>query len=180
MRPLTSLGRFDIISTIKLPQRGFLVRNMTNNLFKYLAITSVFASFIFLKIGVMKGEADYILYPAVIQSQIIGGIELVNKTPIAMKNIRPTVTITAYSSRVQETDSTPFITASGYRVRDGIVAANWLPFGTKVKIPALFGDKIFVVEDRMHRRNSEKLDIWFSETSDAFKFGVRRANVEIL
>ncbi|MBI2036999.1 MAG: hypothetical protein HYT14_01400, partial [Candidatus Liptonbacteria bacterium] len=56
-----------------------------------------------------------------------------------------TVTITAYSSTPEETDSTPFITASGTHVRDGVVAANFLPFGTAVKIPELYGDRLFVV-----------------------------------
>ncbi|OGE84688.1 MAG: hypothetical protein A3B23_00870 [Candidatus Colwellbacteria bacterium RIFCSPLOWO2_01_FULL_48_10] len=102
-------------------------------------------------------------------------------SPVVLaKNARNNVKITAYSSRVQETDDTPFITASGKHVRDGIVAANWLPFGTKVRIPELFGDRIFVVEDRMHRRNSEKLDIWFESTRAAMYFGVKTARVEIL
>ena len=152
---------------------------MTNTI-KWLAITSVFIGLLAVKVGVMRGEADYISYPAGVEEHVVGGSELLNQTPILHRNIRLSVTITAYSSRVEETDSTPFITASGTRVRDGVVAANWLPIGTKVKIPALFGNKVFVVEDRMHRKNDHKLDIWFAETSDAFKFGVRRANVEIL
>ena len=50
--------------------------------------------------------------------------------------------ITGYSSTPQETEDTPFLTASGKKVRDGIVANNFLPFGTKIKIPKIFGDKI--------------------------------------
>ncbi|MBD3252034.1 hypothetical protein GF380_06350, partial [Candidatus Uhrbacteria bacterium] len=57
------------------------------------------------------------------------------------------VPMTAYTSRPEETDDTPFITADGSHVRDGIVAANFLPFGTKVRIPSLFGDQIFEVHD---------------------------------
>src|SRR5882724_9437368 len=53
---------------------------------------------------------------------------------------RLTVWVTAYTSVPEETDDTPFITAMGTKTRDGIVATNMLPFGTKVKIPALFGD----------------------------------------
>jgi len=91
------------------------------------------------------------------------------------------VTVTAYSSRESETDSTPFITASGSRVRTGVVAANWLPLGTKVRIPEIFGDQVFTVEDRMHERNNHKLDVWFPSTSDALRFGVREdTRVEIL
>lgn len=88
--------------------------------------------------------------------------------------------ITAYSSREEETDSTPFITASGTRVRPGIVAANWLPIGTNIRIPEIFGDQVFIVEDRMHRRNSGKVDIWFPTTEEAVEFGVKTAKVQIL
>ncbi len=88
-----------------------------------------------------------------------------------------TVTITAYSSSVDETDDTPFITASGSRTRDGVVAANFLPFGTRVKIPELFGDKTFIVEDRMHRRFSDRMDIWFPSKWEAKQFGRQTAQI---
>ena len=71
------------------------------------------------------------------------------------------VRATAYSSTVDQTDDSPFITASNTYVRDGIVAANFLPFKTKIMIPELFGNKVFTVEDRMHRRFSDRVDIWF-------------------
>ena len=66
--------------------------------------------------------------------------------------------ITAYSSTYEETDDTPFITASGDMVRDGIVANNLLPFGTKVRIPELYSNKIFVVQDRMNQRKGSEFD----------------------
>lgn len=87
--------------------------------------------------------------------------------------------ITGYSSTPEETDDTPFITASGAGVRPGIVAANFLPFGAKVRIPELFGNRVFVVEDRMHPKNDGKIDIWFSSKKEALNFGVRVAKVEI-
>ena len=90
------------------------------------------------------------------------------------------VTLTAYSSTVDQTDDTPFIAASGKHVYDGMIAANFLPFGTKVKIPALFGDKVFTVHDRMNRRYTERVDVWFAETQDALKFGIRTAEIVIL
>lgn len=89
--------------------------------------------------------------------------------------------ITAYSSRVEETDSTPFITASGKTVADGIIANNMLPFGAKIRIPELYGDKIFVVEDRMHQRKGKyHVDIWFPEYSQAKEFGSKLTYIEIL
>jgi len=89
------------------------------------------------------------------------------------------IPLTAYSSEPGQTDDTPFLTASQTHVRDGVVAANFLPIGTRVKIPALFGDKIFIVEDRMNARYDKKMDIWMDQTSDAIKFGLRHATVEI-
>lgn len=92
---------------------------------------------------------------------------------------RQKVIVTAYSSTPDQTDATPFITAAGTRVRDGIVAANFLPFGTRVRFPQLFGDKIFVVEDRMALKNSHKIDIWFSTRQQALQFGVEIAEIVI-
>lgn len=89
------------------------------------------------------------------------------------------VSMTAYSSTPGQTDDSPFITANGSHVRDGIVAANFLPFGTKVKIPELFGDKVFSVEDRMNARYYYKVDVWMPTYEEAKKFGVKYVEVEI-
>jgi len=89
--------------------------------------------------------------------------------------------ITAYSSTPDQTDSTPFITASGKHVADGIIANNMLPFGSKVRIPELYGNKIFVVEDRMHpRKGKYHVDIWFPEYSQAKNFGAKITYIEVL
>lgn len=89
--------------------------------------------------------------------------------------------VTGYSSRVEETDDTPLITASGKTVADGIIANNMLPFGSKIRIPELYGDRIFIVEDRMHQRKGKyHVDIWFQEYLEAKEFGAKIAYVEIL
>jgi len=91
------------------------------------------------------------------------------------------VVLTAYSSTVAQTDSTPFITANGTYVRDGIVANNGLPFDTEIRIPELFGDKVFSVQDRMHwRKGGYHFDIWFPTYEQAKNFGVKYAYVEVL
>lgn len=100
--------------------------------------------------------------------------------PVCSESQKRLVIITAYSSSPEETDSSPFITASGTYVRDGIIAANFLPIGTQVKIPALYGDKIFVVEDRMAKKNSHKVDIWMPSKAHALQFGVKRAEIIVL
>jgi len=90
------------------------------------------------------------------------------------------VVVTAYSSSPYETDSSPYITASGDWVQDGIAAANFLSFGTKFKIPELFGDKIFVVQDRMHPRKRYQIDIWFPLRSEALEFGAHYTYIELI
>lgn len=90
------------------------------------------------------------------------------------------VVVTAYSSTPDQTDDSPFITANGTYVYDGIVAANFLPFGAKVRFPDYFGDKVFTVEDRMARRFSNRADIWMESREAALQFGVKRLTIEIL
>ena len=90
------------------------------------------------------------------------------------------MTVTAYSSSEDQTDSSPYITAMGTVVEDGIVATNALPFGTRVKIPDIFGDKIFIVEDRMNRRFRRRLDVWMPNRAKAQSFGVQQTRVEVL
>ncbi|MEK7478585.1 MAG: hypothetical protein AAB626_01515 [Patescibacteria group bacterium] len=90
------------------------------------------------------------------------------------------VDLTAYSSTEDQTDSTPFIAASGKYVYDGMVATNFLPFGTKIKIPALYGDRIFTVDDRMNRRYQNRVDIWFADRESAMNFGLQRTVIEIV
>ncbi|MDA1337376.1 MAG: hypothetical protein O3C23_01255 [bacterium] len=93
---------------------------------------------------------------------------------------RINVIVTAYSSTPEQTDSTPFITASGTYVRDGIVAANFLPIGTKIKLPDIYGDRIFVVEDRMHPRKQWMVDVWFASYKEAKEFGAKTTYIQVL
>ena len=90
------------------------------------------------------------------------------------------VLITAYSSTPDQTDNTPFVTAMGTRVRDGIIATNFLPFGTKIKMPEIYGNKIFVVEDRMNRRYWHVIDVWLPDRASALEFGVKKVKIQIL
>lgn len=91
------------------------------------------------------------------------------------------VVITAYSSTPEETDNTPFITAAGTHVRNGVIANNYFDFGTKIKIPELYGEKIFIVEDRMSwKKGSYQIDIWFPSHREAENFGAKRTYIEVL
>lgn len=92
--------------------------------------------------------------------------------PVVIKTIR--MASTAYTSRPGETDGSPFITADGSVVRDGYVATNVLPIGTKIRIPTVFGDKIFEVRDRMNPRYGYRVDIWMGDLKAAKAYGLKR------
>lgn len=109
---------------------------------------------------------------------------------------------TGYNSLVDQTDSTPFITATGARTRFGIVAVSRdllgtdLPYGSLVRLKDLGGyytgrgagafqalldsQGIFIVEDTMHARKTQQVDVWFPEYSTAINWGVRRVGVELV
>ncbi len=94
------------------------------------------------------------------------------------------VTTTAYSSEKAQTDDTPCITANGFDVCENdienVVAANFLKFGTKVKIPDLFGDRIFTVQDRMNKRYTKRMDLWMTSKQRAKNYGIRYVKIEIV
>lgn len=98
--------------------------------------------------------------------------------PEAKKTLQ--IAVTAYSSTPDQTSGDPFITASGSRVHDGVIAANFLPIGTRVRFPDHYGDKIFTVEDRMHARYWQRADIWMETRDEAKQWGVRYTTIEIL
>lgn len=92
--------------------------------------------------------------------------------------------MTAYNSEVGQTDDSPCITANGFNVcKHGIedtVAANFLKLGTKVKIPDLYGDRIFVVRDRMNKKHPNRVDIWMKDRPSAIKFGVKTVKIQVV
>lgn len=75
------------------------------------------------------------------------------------------------------------ITASGKKVKVGIVANNWLKFGTKVNIEGLGG---LIVEDRgsiayfgTKAERRKAIDIYFDKHEEAKEFGVQYLEVEV-
>ncbi|MFA5358669.1 MAG: hypothetical protein WC310_02515 [Patescibacteria group bacterium] len=107
--------------------------------------------------------------------------------PMAMdKEAKKTIwiTITAYSSTVDQCDSTPCITANGFNLcennQENVVAANFLPFGSEIRMPELFGDRVFTVQDRMNARYTQRMDIWMKTREAAKAFGVKYVKVELL
>lgn len=102
------------------------------------------------------------------------------------------VRATAYNSLPRQTDSTPFVTATGTRVRFGTVALSrdllrQFPYGTRVSLEdlsgrydALLGGRTFVVEDTMHARMVNTVDVWMSTQSQALAWGHRDIRITAL
>lgn len=93
--------------------------------------------------------------------------------------------ITAYNSEIGQTDDNPCITANGFNLckhaNEDTVAINGMKMGTKVRFPELFGNKVFVVRDRMNARyDSNRADVWMISKADAKNFGVKFAKMEVL
>lgn len=127
-----------------------------------------------------QSELDNIQSFVVFQENTLVSLSNPNNPPLkATEKLQ--VIITAYSSTHSQTDDSPYITAAGTFVKEGIVANNKYPFGTKIRFPEIYGDKIFVVEDRMNwRKGPYQFDIWFPEYSQALAFGTKRTYIEIL
>jgi 3D (Asp-Asp-Asp) domain-containing protein len=92
------------------------------------------------------------------------------------------VTATAYSPTPEECDNTPFITASGRRVRPGIIA---LSRDIEREFGVRFGDVLYLeglgyyqFQDRMHRRWKRRVDIFHTTKQEAENFGLLR-NVRV-
>ena len=151
---------------MRYPERGILLNKMNKITQKIVAG--------FMAAGIFLNSSTIPFLPEIYGKEI-------DKVIIPTNKIR--VVATAYSSTVEQTDDTPHITASNKQVYDGILAANFLKFGTKVKIPKFFGEKIFTVEDRMNRRfndaNPPRVDVWFSTVAEARKFGVKTLDIEV-
>lgn len=108
-------------------------------------------------------------------------IEVKASKPEALKN--PKVgqeiegRITMYNSVPEQTDDTPFHTASGKYVRQGIVANNCLPFGSKV----IIAGAVYEVQDRMNSRyGCEYFDIWSESIPEARAYGVKSQLVLVM
>lgn len=100
-----------------------------------------------------------------------------------------TVHSTAYNSTPGQTDSTPFITATGTRVRLGVVALSRdllgrFPYGTRITIEDLSGTysnflrgRVFVVEDTMNVRIGNTVDVWMGSRGEALAWGSRSIRI---
>lgn len=104
--------------------------------------------------------------------------------PDASALLKKRIVITAYSSTKDQTDDTPCITANGFDLcthnQENILAANFVPMGTKIRIPEYFGEKIFIVQDRMNARYYYRADIWMQSRQKAKQWGAKYTEIEVL
>lgn len=109
---------------------------------------------------------------------------------------------TAYNSLPSQTWGDPNITATGEQTRFGIIAASRdligssLPYGSLVRIrdhggygngrgagafqDTLDSQGLFIVEDTMHIRKQQQVDVWFPELNTALSWGVREIELEVV
>ena len=98
------------------------------------------------------------------------------KTPIKTYIILENQIVYGYSSTIDQTDSDPFTTAYGQKVRKGIIANNCWPQGTKIRI----GKRVFEVQDKMNDRyGCEVWDIWFEDRDEARVWGKKTLNIKL-
>lgn len=122
------------------------------------------------------------------------------KGPIANPSL--VVRATAYNSLESQTNAQPFITATGTQTRWGIIAVSRdlldfdLPYGSLVRLrdlgnyhsgrghgayqTLLDGAGLFVVEDTMHMRKANQIDVWFADYASAVNWGVRRIELDVV
>lgn len=149
--------------------RKSLLRKTFVFLLRLLILCILLAIFEFLfliKSGMFNQEITYI---AEERKEIVA--EIKHKVVFA--------TVTAYTSSVDETDDTPFITASGARTGHGVIACpSKYDFGTKIVIEG----RQYTCEDRMNRRyrDQERFDIWVETKDDAFTWGIRELEIIVL
>lgn len=119
-------------------------------------------------------------------STIPSGISVVMNIPIKVEEKvildYHTVRVSMYTTSAAQTDSTPLITASGFKLdsinpgKHRIIAVSWdlkklFKYGDKVRVEGIGKyDGVYVVRDLMHSRWEKKIDILIDPTDKAISF----------
>lgn len=95
--------------------------------------------------------------------------------PILSKEVE----VTVYTSRIQETDDSPYITAYNEKVRRGSVAVSrdllqFFDFGKEI---VLENYGIFTVTDVMNKRYKNSVDIWSGDLEAARHHGRQKTTL---
>jgi 3D (Asp-Asp-Asp) domain-containing protein len=101
---------------------------------------------------------------------------------------RVSITVTGYSSTMDQTDDSPLITAMNTTVHPGMLALSRdllreftrgapFQFGDVVELEGL---GVFTVEDTMNPRYEKRADIWFQSREAATRWGTRTLHLSQL
>ena len=86
--------------------------------------------------------------------------------------------VTAYNPTVEQCNSNPMITASGERVKEGIIACpRWIPFGTQVELNGQW----YECQDRMSQKMPfrHRFDIFMWSKEDALEWGKQYKKIKL-
>lgn len=99
--------------------------------------------------------------------------------PVEKKGRKITINASAYTAAADECGKSDGITASGKKVRENhtLACPKIYPFGTQIKIE---GYGTYTCEDRGGAIKGNKFDIYMETKAEAFAFGRRNLEAEIL
>lgn len=156
-----------------IEERRRAMRSLSDKIAKVI-VSTIFYTFLTILTGciLLAGYSGYIILE---ERSTVTYVREVEPEPA---HILVNATITAYSSSPDETDDTPFLTASGNLVKHGTLACpSKYKFGTNILIEG----KKYTCEDRMNKRfrNTERFDIWVGSKEDAYKWGKRELTIKV-
>lgn len=90
------------------------------------------------------------------------------------------VRVTYFTACKEECGNDRGQTASGVMVHDGVIACNFLPKNTKVRIPSLYGRKVFTVYDKLAEGLINNIDIYVKHKKLIPKEGHFEVYIEVI
>jgi len=148
---------------------------LLHKIIQFLIIGAVVGSIIFFGIGCYQWGKNSPERQNELQMPTIQGNSLLPIPQIKEEIIY--ARITAYNSVPEQTDSTPFLMASGNLVYNGAVACpTYLPLGSFIEIEG----KVYRCEDRTHPRNDGTFDVWTETIEEAVAWGSSIREITLL
>ena len=147
-------------------ERGFDEEDRVSNL-KMGIVTLLLLTIAVLCCCLWKVSYDLEIADSQVQELLVENVILTEQNKKLKRFDGIVVKMSSYQATPRQCDSTPNITASNKRIKEGMIAVSrpllpFLPYGSKVQI----GDKVYTVEDTMNKRFEDyRIDI-YSNTAD--------------
>lgn len=138
----------------------------------YLAVWSLLVLLVGLQIGISHGRWLQAREPRLVTGPELAFVD--TSCTDELGRVRLQVVATGYSSTPDQTDSDPWITATGTRVHAGTIA---LSPDLRQLLP--YGSTVLVVEDSTHPRLRQTVDVWFPDRGSALRWGRRTLTLEL-